>query len=94
MTTVEDLHGRIGKTMAGMALPDPFNNVGRWCDISHTFGYGIKGDRGWCVRQYMGRDDYCGCHLYLVTHAELTTGMVASMGRHGQCLHSVMGNLY
>lgn len=93
-TMTQHPHGEVTRTIAAWAQRDPFNNVGRWCDLTHTFGCGVAGDRGWSVRQYEGRMN-CGCHIYHVTHAELPTGATVSMDRAGNdCMHTTMVNLY
>lgn len=101
MTLTDEMHGPVTRGIAAGFRADPFNNVGRWCDISRTtavmfaedFGVPLSG-RGWAVRGYVGQDG-CGCHLYHLSHEMLPGGIVATFNRApGNCQHTEMMNLY
>ena len=102
MPTTIHPHGEVTRTIRELFSADPFNNVGRWCDISRKsaemfvedFGLPLTG-RGWSVRGYESRAE-CGCHLYHVTHEIIPTGIVAVPFKSLGCdaPHTEMMNLY
>ena len=99
-------HGELSRTIQSWHTPDPFNNVGRWCDLDRNGRdmmrnlVGPDSSRAWSVRGYRGQYE-CGCYVYTVTHENLPSGITVAIifgnGRmrdSSYCAHTTVTNLY